>query len=659
MAKVTSEEARVPRFSVEYMDQSVDPSQDFYSYATGNWRRNNPVPADKSIWGAGAELIQRNYVLLRDILDTAAADANAVGAQRQVGDFYASALDHAGREALGFAPIQPFLGQIRSISALSEIPRLLAGLHDTGAPGLFETFVYPDRKNSSVYAFYLYQGGLGLPDREYYLSENFTPQREGYHRHLARMFHLLGEPQPSAETFAAAVVSIETALAQASRSATDLRDEVKNHNPFPVEEFVGSHPGFGWAEYLTERKAGRAGYVVVGQPEFFSSIDSILSAHSLADWKVYLSWHVLHANAPFLHEAAEMEHFDFFRRTLQGQAEPEPRWKRAALTLDAVLGEAMGELYVREHFPAAARARMALLVSDLQQVFRDRLKGLDWMSSATRERALVKFDRFTAKIGHPDRFRDYSSVIVRRGEYAANRQRATEFEVRRRLSRLGGPVDSTEWEMTPQTVNAYCNQSLNEIVFPAGILQPPFFDVTMDDAVNYGGIGAVIGHEITHGYDDQGRRFDADGNLVDWWTETDAREFDARAKVVVAEYAHLEGLPGLPVNGELTLGENIADFGGVSIAYEALQRRLAADPARRTVIDGLTAEQRFFVSWAQIWRQNCQEPERRRRLTIDPHSPGEFRAVVPVANMPEFTTAFPPKNGGLAAGTPRVQVRIW
>ncbi|HEV8050542.1 MAG TPA: M13 family metallopeptidase, partial [Thermoplasmata archaeon] len=336
-----------------------------------------------------------------------------------------------------------------------------------------------------------------------------------------------------------------------------------------------------------------------------------------------------------------------------------PKWKIAARTIDAELGEALGQLYVARHFPPEARARMQALVTDLREVFRDRLTRVDWMTEPTRKKALAKFDRFTAKIGHPDRFRDYSSVEVRRDDYAGNRLRTTAFEVRRQMSRIGGPVDRTEWGMTPQTVNAYFSPTQNEIVFPAGILQPPFFDMTMDDAVNYGSIGAVIGHEITHGYDDQGRRFDAEGNLADWWDTADAREFDARAKLVAEEYSRLEALPGVHVNGELTLGENIADFGGVSLAYDALQRRIASTGASRTPVEGFTPEQRFFLSWAQSWRQNCRDAERRRRLTIDPHSPGEFRAVVPLVNHPEFAKAFPPRSAPPTGGDAPARARIW
>ncbi|MCI4372098.1 MAG: M13 family metallopeptidase [Thermoplasmata archaeon] len=643
------------------MDRSVDPVVDFYGYATGGWRRSNPVPADKSIWGGFGELLERNFRLLRELLESAAADPGGASAtpRRQVGDFYASALDQARREQLGFGPIQSLLDRVEAMVDGSELARVLAVVHDAGVGGLFEPFVYPDRKQSSIYAFNLNQGGLSLPDREYYLTDTFAEQREAYRVHLARMFARLGHSVMEADSAATTVLLIETELARASRSATDLRDQLRNYHRFTIEELVARYPGPFWSDYLLVRNGGKAGYVVVGQPEFFEAVRTILAAHSLAEWKTYLRWQVLHSNASFLHAAVDREDFDFFHRTLQGQAEPEAPWRRAAMTVDEQLGEALGQLYVERHFPPEARTRMAELISDLREVFRDRLTHLDWMTEATRKKALAKFERFAPKIGHPEKFRDYSSVEIRRTEYAANRLRATAFEVRRQMDRIGGPVDRTEWGMTPPTVNAYFSPTKNEIVFPAGILQPPFFDVTMDDAVNYGAIGSVIGHEITHGYDDQGRRFDIDGNLVDWWNEADAKEFQARAQVVVSEYSQLEALPGTFVNGELTLGENIADFGGVSIALEALQRRLTADPSRRRVVDGLTPEQRFFISWAQVWRENCREPEQRRRLTVDPHAPGRFRGVLPVANLPEFSAAFPSPNGRPPTTDRSPRVRIW
>ncbi len=388
-------------------------------------------------------------------------------------------------------------------------------------------------------------------------------------------------------------------------------------------------------------------------------MEKLLLEHPLEDWKVYLRWCVLHDCAPFLHGELEQENFAFFGKVLSGQEQQEPRWKRAARTVDRSIGEALGKLYVEKHFPPEAQARMAELVSNLKSVFRERLQKIDWMSEATREKALAKFDRFTEKIGHPVKFRDYSSVQIVRHDCLGNVLRAASFETRRQYARVGGQVDKTEWHMTPITVNAYFNPSQNEIVFPAGILQPPFFELTADDAVNYGAIGVVIGHEMTHGYDDEGRKFDAEGNLHDWWTKADSEAFEGRAQKIVDEYNAFEPLPGLHVNGKLTLGENIADLGGVTVAYEALQRTLAKDPAKRGKIDGLTPEQRFFISFAQVWRTNIREAEQRRLVTVDPHSPGRFRAVGPLLNFQPFYDAFGIDSSAPVWMPPEKRARIW
>jgi putative endopeptidase len=400
-------------------------------------------------------------------------------------------------------------------------------------------------------------------------------------------------------------------------------------------------------------------YAIVGQPEFFEALDKLATARPLSDWKIYLRWHVLTAAAPYLCRDAEKEDFDFFGKVLSGQPEQEPRWKRASRTLDRNIGEAVGQLYVEKCFPPEAKARMNDLVENLKTVFRDHLEKVDWMTDATRAKALAKFARFTQKIGYPDKFRDYSSIQVKRDDYLGNVRRAAAFEQHRRIARVGQPVDRSEWRMTPPTVNAYFNPLQNEIVFPAGILQPPFFDVSLDDAVNYGAIGVVIGHEITHGYDDEGRKYDADGNLNEWWTEADAKEFDARAQKVVDEYNAFETLPGVHVNGKLTLGENLADLGGVSIAYDALERALAREPSKRKTIDGFTPEQRFFLSFAQVWRTNIRDAEARRLVTVDPHSPGRFRAVGPLVNYQEFFDAFKIKPGDPMWRAPELRAHTW
>jgi putative endopeptidase len=653
---------RVPAFSVDYMDHSVSPATNFYEFADGQWLKNNPVPPDKSRWAAFTELAERNWYLIHGILDDAAAQSASLPAhspRREVGDFYASVMDTNRIEQLGLQPLADDLQKIDRIQSTKELFALLADFHQRGIGGMFGTGFGPDEKNSSVYAVELEQAGLSLPDRDYYLKENFADKLKKYHEHLVNMFGLLGEKSADAEADAATVVSLETELAKASRTRVELRDPDKNYNKFTGGQLAAKTPAMLWNVYFADLNLGDHAYEIVGQPEFFTALNQMVQARPLADWKVYLRWHLLHASAAFLPAAFELENFNFYGKVLSGQPQQEPRWKRAAHILDGNIGEALGQLYVEKYFPPEARARMNELVENEKSVFHDRLGKVAWMTDATRAKALAKFARFTQKIGFPATFRDYSAVEISRDDLLGNVRRAEIFESHREIVRVGKPVDRTEWDMTPETVNAYFNPEMNEIVFPAGILQPPFFDVTMDDAVNYGGIGVVIGHEMTHGYDDEGRKYDADGNLNDWWTVDDAKQFDDRAQRVVDEYNNFEALPGMHVNGKLTLGENLADLGGVHIAYEALQRALAKDPSKRKTIDGFTPEQRFFISFAQVWRTNVRDAEAQRLVTVDPHSPGRFRAFGPLLNVQEFYDAFGIKEGSPMWLPPEKRAIIW
>jgi putative endopeptidase len=484
-----------------------------------------------------------------------------------------------------------------------------------------------------------------MPVRDYYLADSFARQRDAYQVHMAKMFTLLGETPSEAKSNATVVFELEKELAKASKPRADLRDPIANYHKYAVGDAAKEYPNLQLNAYLAELGLDKIPELIIRQPEFLRAFSGLVKDRPLSQWKTYLRWHLVRSSAPYLNAAAEDESFAFYDKVLRDQQVQEPRWQRSAKAIDAQIGETLGQLFVEKHFPPPARARMIELIENLKVVFRDRLQKLDWMTEATREKALAKFERFTQKIGHPDHFRDYSKVSIVPGDYLGNVQRAQEFEAKRQLARVGQPVDRSEWHMTPETVNAYFSPSQNEIVFPAGILQPPFFDVEMDDPVNYGAIGVVIGHEITHGYDDQGRKYDGDGNLNDWWTEADAKAFEARAQKVVEQYNAYEALPGLHVNGKLTLGENIADLGGTSIAFEAMQRALAKDPAKRKLIDGLTPEQRFFISLSQIWRINAREAEVRRLITVDPHSPGQFRAIGPHVNLAAFFVAFDIKEG--------------
>jgi putative endopeptidase len=653
-------EPPVPGFSISYMDRAIDPAVDFYSFADGQWSKDNPVPADKARWASFTQLSERNLYLIHSLLEEAAAGDYPKGTpRREVGDFYASAMDSNRLEQLRFQPIAADLKRIDDIKSTDDLFHLLASFHDEGLGGVFSAGVGPDARQSTIYALELRQGGLSLPDRDYYLKDSFTKQRQAYREHVAKMFTLLGETPEDAAAHAGIVLDLETELAKASRARVDLRDPNKNYNKFTKAELLAKNPAIIWQVYLSERNLEQVPYAIVGQPEFFEAVDKLVTSRPLSDWRVYLRWHVLHASAPFLCRDAEEENFNFFGKTLSGQPEQEPRWKRAFHTLDGSIGEAVGQLYVEKFFPPEAKARMKDLVENLKTVFRDHLEKVDWMTEATRAKALAKFARFTQKIGYPNKFRDYSSIEINRDDYLGNVRRAAAFEEHRELVRVGQPVDRTEWHMTPPTVNAYFNPLQNEIVFPAGILQPPFFDVNQDDAVNYGAIGVVIGHEITHGYDDEGRKYDAEGNLNEWWTKEDSKEFDARAQKVVDEYNAFEPLPGVHVNGKLTLGENLADLGGVSIAYDAMERELARDPSKRKEIDGFTPEQRFFISFAQIWRTNIRDAEARRLVTVDPHSPGRFRAVGPLENYQQFFDAFHIKPGDPMWRAPELRAHIW
>ncbi len=651
---------KIPRFSIDYLDRSVSPATNFYEFANGQWLKDNPVPADKSRWGGFTQLAERNWFAIHEILvDTATAKAPVHSPRRQVGDFFVAAMNTNRIEQLGLKPIQADLNRIEHVKSVDGLFALLAELHAAGVSGMFGVGFGPDDKNSSIYAMELGQGGLSLPDRDYYLKENFAEVRTKYHEHLEKMFSLLGEKPAAAKAHADTVLEVETELAKAGRSRVELRDANKNYNRFLTAELLEKYPALPWPVYFKASQISVPPYAIVGQPEFFTSLNQLVRERPFADWKVYLRWHLLHGSASFLPAVFERENFAFFGKTLSGQPEQEPRWKRAAHVVDGSIGEALGQLYVEKCFPPEARARMLELVNNLKAVYRDRLAAVPWMTETTRTKALAKFDRFTQKIGHPDKFRDYSSIKIQPDDFLGNIRRCEQFESRREIARIGQAVDRTEWHMTPETVNAYYNPSQNEIVFPAGILQPPFFEVTLDDAVNYGGIGVVIGHEMTHGFDDQGRKFDGDGNLHDWWSEADAKAFDARAQKLVNEFNGFEALPGLHVNGQLTLGENLADLGGVSIAYEALQRALAKDPSKRKTIDGFTPEQRFFLSFAQVWRINIREAEAKRLVTVDPHSPGKFRANGTLMNIPEFLDVF-----NIPPGTPmwresELRAKVW
>jgi putative endopeptidase len=500
-----------------------------------------------------------------------------------------------------------------------------------------------DDKNSTMVIANAYQGGLGLPDRDYYTKDDEASKklRDAYVAHVTKVFGLLGASSEDAARHAKTVMAIETSLAKPARTRVELRDPQKNYNKMTAVELQKLMPDFKWDDYFKTLNVASPSAINVGQPEFFKAANTVFKTVSLDDWKTYLRWHLIRDTAPALSKNFVDENFDFYLKTLTGAQELKPRWKRVVTATDGELGEALGKLYVADHFPPEAKKRALEMVNNLKEALADRINAATWMDEKTRQEALKKLAAFTVKIGYPDKWRDYSALKIDRGPYVLNVLRGDQFETNRELKKIGQPVDRTEWGMSPPTVDAYYNPNLNEIVFPAGILQPPFFNPNADDAVNYGGIGAVIGHEMTHGFDDQGRQYDPVGNLRDWWTPAAAKAYTERSKAIVAQYAAYEPLPSLHINGELTQGENIADNGGLTIAYAAFQKALAKHPqGANKKIDGFTPDQRFFLAWAQIWRNNQRDEDLKLRLNTDPHSPGEFRCNGPLSNMPEFQKAF-------------------
>lgn len=643
------------------LDTTVNPCEDFYQYANGGWVKNNPIPASESSWGSFNELAEKNNAVLRELLAEAASNTTAASgsAARLIGDFYAVGMDSAAANKAGITPIKPELDRIAGAKTTDELLKTVSDLKTKGISGYFTMYVTQDDKISTQYALWAMQGGLGLPDRDYYLNDDARSKtiRTEYLQHLQRMFQLIGSDGATAQKQARTVMDLETKLARASRTRVELRDPYANYNKMTIQEFAKQNPNLKVTQLLTGMGAQTAKEVIVGQPAFFKALNGMLKSVPVADWKAYTQWHVAHTMAPYLSQELVQENFNFYGKVLSGAKEMQPRWKRVLYATDAALGEALGQLYVQKTFSPEAKQKALEMVNNLQAAFKEHVRDLDWMSEATKERALQKLNAFAVKIGYPDKWKDYKDLEVGRDSYAANIMRANQFEFRENVGKIGKPVDRTEWLMSPPTVNAYYNPSMNEIVFPAGILQPPFFDPNADDAVNYGGMGAVIGHELTHGFDDQGAKYDFEGNLKDWWTKEDLEKFNARSAMVDAQYSGYTVLDNLHVNGKLTMGENIADIGGLNIAYTALQKALKdKNPGK---IAGFTPEQRFFLAWAQIWRINMRDEAQNQQILTDPHAPGRFRTNGPVSNMPQFYEAFGCKQGDNMFQAESNRVKIW
>ncbi|MCC2955030.1 M13 family peptidase [Massilia sp. IC2-477] len=647
--------------ALEYVEPGVRAQDDFFEYLNGKWLKTVEIPADKSSWGAFHKLHDDTQPQLRAIIEKSAATKNPrAGSEEQlIGDFFASYMDEARLEKLGISPLKGELAGIAAIKDKAELPAAFARLGRLGVTTPFGFYIHQDAKDSTKYVADLYQGGLGMPDRDYYLKlddAKMADIRAKYQQHVEKMLALSGDANAAAN--AKAVVDLETELAKVQWTKVENRDPIKTYNKVEVAKLAELAPGYAWDAWLKEAGiAGKTDYVIVSQPSYLKGMAEIVNRVPLETWKVYLQLHTVNGYASYLSKAFVDQRFAFHGTTLSGAPKLEPRWKRGVSTIEGAMGDAVGKLYVKEHFPAERKARMEVLVKNLLEAYRSSIDTLDWMSPATKKEAQAKLAKFTPKIGYPNKWKDYSSLTVKRDDLVGNVMRSRVVEYNRELNKLGKPIDRDEWGMTPQTVNAYYNPELNEIVFPAAILQPPFFDAKADDAVNYGGIGAVIGHEISHGFDDQGSQYDGDGNMRNWWTEEDGKRFAEKTKVLIKQYAGYSPLPGYNVNGELTLGENIGDNSGLAIAYKAYKLSLNGKPA--PVIKGLTGDQRFYMGWGQVWRAKMREPAQINQVKTDPHSPAQFRANGTLKNQPGFYEAFGVKQGDKMYLAPQDRVIIW
>ena len=640
-------------------DTSVRPQDDLFRYVNGGWLARTEIPADRARYGGFTEAFDRTQLQLKALVEAAAAEPGAPGSPRQkIGDFYTAFMDESRANTLGITPLAPELARIAAISTKADLARYFARQLKLGVGGaVIQGGVEGDAQEPTRSVLYAFQGGLGLPDRDYYLKDDAKLKdiRTKYEAYVATMLDAAGVK--ATKTEAAAVLALERTLAEAHWTNVESRDAVRTYNRVPVAELRARFPGLDWAAWTAELGIQQAPHVIVAQPSYLAALARAVEARPLAVWKTHLTFHTIDRFAPYLSAPLVDARFAFRGAALQGIKENQPRWKRALANIDSALGELLGQVYVEKHFTPAAKARMDQLVENMRAAYKEGIDKLEWMSPATKQEAQAKLAAFRPKIGYPSRWRDYSAVEIRRDDLVGNMLRALDADAAFQLAKVGRPVDPEEWGMTPQTINAYYNPIRNEIVFPAAILQPPFFDMGADDAVNYGAIGAVIGHEMGHGFDDQGRRYDAKGMLRDWWTAKDGEEFLRRAKGLVAYYGRIEPLAGATVNGELTLGENIGDLTGLVIAHRAYQMALGGRPA--PVMDGLTGDQRFFAGWTQAWRSKSRDEALRNQLMVDPHSPDFVRAVAPLRHVSAFYTAFDVKPGDRMYLPPEARVKIW
>ena len=648
-----------PAFDVSQIDSTINPCEDFEKYAVGNWLKDNPVPESESRWGSFNVLNDANEIKLRAIVDEAASTKSEKGsALQQVGDFYTSALDSTTTNELGITPIQPLLDQIEAVSNVQELVETMAETRKRGSGSMFSGYVGVDSRNSSQYIMHLSQGGLGLPDKDYYTptderGENVFAE---YRKHITALFVLAGKDQATAEEIASQVIEIESNLAANSMGRVQRRDPELTYNKLSIEELQNLCPAINWTSFLDAAELKGVEDVVVGQLDFMKYLNTSLTDFPLENWKNYMKWHLINDMAGNLSEDFEKQVFSFYSTTLRGTTVMKPRWKRALSKANGNVGEQIGKLFVENHFPEESKQKVLDLIGNINTVFKERVQKLDWMGEETKAKAMEKLSKFTYKIGYPDKWEDYSSVDITSNTLANNIMNMNYFEYKKNVNRIGQPIDKGEWGMNPQTINAYYNPTMNEIVFPAAILQPPFFNADADDAMNYGGIGGVIGHEFSHGFDDQGCKFDGEGNLNNWWTEQDLANFSERTAKLVNQFDGYEVAEGNHVNGNLTLGENIADIAGITLSYYALEKAMAGkeDP----MIDGFDYKQRFFLSWAQVWHTNSKDAAIINQVKTDPHSPTRYRTNGPLTNMFEFSDAFGCKEGHMIAPD-SLKVTIW
>lgn len=640
--EVSQEKTMTKAIDKENMDTTVKPGENLFKYANGGWIKSNPIPDEYSQYGAFTVIYEDNQEQLKSLIKEVSEqkDTKKGSINQKIRDFYNSGMDTVKIEELGVNALSSQLDEIANLKSKEDVEKQIAIMHRRGSYPLFYFFAGTDQRNSSMEIGNFYQGGIGLPDMDYYINESERSEgiRQAYIEHLKKMFILKGENEERATKAAETVMKIETDLAKVSRTRLELRNPVANYNKMTLDELKQHTPDFNWDIYFGALGVSDPGGMNVGQPDFIAALGQILDKYSVDELKDYLTWNLLDNSANYLNQAFVDQNFDFFGKTLSGRKKLQPRWKRVLNNTSGRLGEAIGQLYVEKYFPAESKERMLVLVENLRKSFAQRIDNLDWMSDTTKVKAKEKLAAITVKVGYPDKWRDYSKLEVTPDNYYLNVSNAREFEFNRNINKIGKPVDKTEWGMTPQTVNAYYNPTNNEIVFPAGILQPPFFNKDADDAVNYGAIGVVIGHEMTHGFDDQGRQYDKDGNLNDWWTEGDAKRFNDKITKLETQFDNYKVLDSLHVDGKLTMGENIADLGGLNISYNALL--MSYNGKFPKDIDGFDYTQRFFLGYSSVWRQNIRDEEMIKRLKEDVHSPGEARVNIPPFNMNIFVKAF-------------------